>query len=89
MFQKNNKSTKVRMSYRPNGEKGKIMKKDINRCIPAKKVTAYVCPTCEELFRVAPRCPYCGQLVMIDKSIKRERRQKAMDEYYISYQDEM
>ena len=55
------------------------MKSDINRLIPAKRVTAFVCPNCEELFRVAPRCPYCGQLVMIDKSVKREMRKQAIE----------
>ena len=74
------------MSYRLNGEKGNTMK-DINKVIPAKKVTAYVCPTCEELFRVAPRCPYCGQLVMVDKSIRRETRRSNKELYEMLNQE--
>jgi len=34
------------------------------------KVTArvyYQCPTCKEMFKMAPRCPECGQLVTKEK----------------------
>lgn len=28
-----------------------------------REITHWVCPNCGEIFKIAPRCPECGQLI--------------------------
>lgn len=36
---------------------------DINKMEHARVVEVYECPNCGHYFKIAPRCPECGQLV--------------------------
>ena len=41
----------------------------------AKPIRHWVCPNCGDIFKKAPRCPECGQLIIDDPTIQKIRKE--------------